>query len=159
MVGDLLVELHWFYTTVKSACGNCPSLYRATGGGCIAIQGWLPPEMTIVPFTLRQEQQVEILIPRDVANKAAAVTSQIIEEALQRNAHEHISDLRFDATSELVRVTGLPVSREARSSLVDLAYNEDALILSSSDLQSFTAWWRLERGSHDRSVDRGPYMR
>lgn len=147
MAGDLLVELHWFYTTVKSSCGNCPALYRATGGGCIAIQGWLPPEITKVPFILRQEQQLEILIPQDVADKAVVVASEIIEATIQRNTHEHISDLRFDVASNLLRVTGLPVSREAQPNLVDLAYNEDALILSAPDLRSFTAWWRLERRS------------
>jgi hypothetical protein len=152
MVGDLLVELHWFYTTVKSGGCNCPSLYRATGGGCIAIQGWLPPEMTTVPFFLRQEQRLEILVPQDVADKAVAVAADIIEATFQRNAHEEISDLRFDATTGLVRVTGLPISREAQLSLINLAYNEDALVLSVPDLRSFTAWWRFERRSRDRSA-------
>jgi hypothetical protein len=145
MAGDLLVELHWFYTTVKSGCGNCPALYRTTGGGSIAIQGWLVPEITAVPFNSRQDQQLEILIPQDVADRALAVTPEIIEATFQRNTHEHISNLHFDATSELVRITGLPISRDARSSLVDLAHNEDALILSASDLRSFAAWWRIER--------------
>jgi hypothetical protein len=110
--------------------------------------------MTTVPFILRQQRRLEILIPQDVADKAVAVAPDIIEATFQRNAHEDISNLSFDAPSKLVRITGLPVSREAQPSLVDLAFNEDALILSVADVRSFAAWWRLKRGSRDRLVKR-----
>jgi hypothetical protein len=111
-----------------------------------------------MPFSLRQEQRLEIFIPQDVADMAVVVAPDIFETTFQRDAHEDISDLHFDATKQLIRATGLPVSRDARPSLVDLADNEDALILSASDLRAFTAWWRLERRNRDRLAERSSYM-